>query len=403
MRAELARGTAHGTVSAPPSKSYAHRMMICAALAHGCSRLDGIGSGEDVLATLDCIAAMGVRACRDGERLTVEGGVPQFDEATVFPCRESGSTLRFFIPLSVALGNGAVFTGSTRLLERGIGVYEDVFAQKGISVTQTAQNITVSGRLTAGTFTLAGNVSSQFISGLLFALPLLDGDSCLRILPPVESKRYIDMTVAVLSDFGVTVTETAEHTFWIPGNQRYQPRSLSVEGDWSNAAFLHALNALSGKVEVRGLRADSLQGDACCLSLLSRLDEPQPPVIELSDCPDLGPLLFAMAAAKQGAVFTGTARLRIKESDRGGAMAQELAKFGIAADVEENRVVVHGGTLRTPRQSLDGHNDHRIVMALSVLATLTGAVIDGAEAVRKSYPDFFNDLKHLGLEVHLDE
>ncbi len=403
MKAEIAKGTAHGTVSAPPSKSYAHRMMLCAALAHGCSRLDGIGMGEDVSATLDCIAAMGVQAVRDGDRFTVEGGAPSFDEATVFPCRESGSTLRFFIPLSLVLGNGAVFEGSPRLLERGIGVYEDLFAKKGISVTRTAQKIIVSGKLTAGAFTIAGNVSSQFVSGLLFALPLLDGDSTLRILPPVESKRYIDMTVAVLASFGITVTETAEHTFSIPGNQCYQPRELSVEGDWSNAAFLHALNSFGGRVEVRGLRSDSLQGDACCLSLLRRLEEPQPPVIELSDCPDLGPLLFAVAAAKHGAVFTGTSRLRIKESDRGQAMAQELAKFGIATTVEENRVIVHGGTIRAPRQSPDGHNDHRIVMALSVLATLTGATVEGAEAVRKSYPDFFDDLKRLGLEVHLDE
>lgn len=403
MRAEIARGTAHGTVSAPPSKSYAHRMMLCAALAHGCSQIDGVGSCEDVSATMDCLSAMGVRTVREGNRLIVEDGTFEFCESTVFPCRESGSTLRFFIPLSAVLGNGAVFTGSSRLLERGIGIYEELFAQKGVAVTHTAQGIAVSGKLRAGTFTLAGNVSSQFVSGLLFALPLLEGDSCLRILPPVESKRYIDMTVAVLASFGITVTETAEHTFFVPGNQRYQPRNLSVEGDWSNAAFLHALNAFSEQVEVRGLRADSLQGDACCLALLRRLEEPQPPTIELSDCPDLGPLLFAVAAAKHGAVFTGTARLRIKESDRGQVMAQELAKFGIATTVEENRVIVHGGTLRAPRQPLNGHNDHRIVMALSVLATLTGAVIEGAEAVRKSYPDFFDDLKRLGLEVHLDE
>lgn len=400
---EIARGTAHGTVSAPPSKSYAHRMMLGAALAHGCSRIDGIRPSEDMLATLDCISAMGVPTRLEGDRLTVKGGAPRLCKATVFPCRESGSTLRFLIPLSVVLGDGATFTGSPRLLERGIGIYEELFAQKGVSVTHTAQGIVLSGKLQAGEFTLSGNVSSQFVSGLLFALPLLRGDSMLHILPPVESKRYIDLTVAVLSSFGITVTEVAEHTFLIPGNQHYQPCDLTVEGDWSNAAFLHAFNALSGRVEVQGLRADSIQGDACCLSLLRRLDEPQPPVMELSDCPDLGPLLFAVAAAKQGAVFTGTARLRIKESDRGRAMAQELAKFGIEVEVEENRVLVHGGTLTSPRQSLDGHNDHRIVMALSVLATLTGAVIEGAQAVRKSYPDFFDDLGRLGLEVHINE
>ncbi len=398
MKIEIAKGVARGTVSAPPSKSYAHRMMLCSALAHGKSQIDGIRPSEDMLATLDCIAAMGVRTSLEGDRLTVEGGEYRFTKETVFPCRESGSTLRFFIPLSVALGDGAVFTGTPRLLERGIGIYEELFSQKEIAVTHGPQSIAFSGRLRAGEFTVAGNVSSQFVSGLLFALPLLDGDSVLRILPPVESRQYIDMSVAVLSSFGVTVTETTENTFFVQGNQRYTPRSLAVEGDWSNGAFLHAFNRFSGKVDVQGLLADSLQGDAVCLSLFRRLEEAEP-VIDLSDCPDLGPLLFAMAAAKQGAVFTGTARLRIKESDRGQVMAQELAKLGIAVDVEENRIVVHKGALRAPTQALDGHNDHRIVMALSVLATLTGATIEGAEAVRKSYPQFFHDLRLLGLEV----
>lgn len=399
MKIEIAKGVARGTVTAPPSKSYAHRMMICAALAHGCSQIGGISTSEDMLATLDCLSAMGVRTSIEGDSLTVEGGAPQLTKDTLFPCRESGSTLRFFIPLTVAIGDGAVFTGTPRLLERGIGIYEELFSKKGISVTHTSQGIALSGRLEAGEFTIAGNVSSQFISGLLFALPLLKGNSILRILPPVESRRYIDMTVEVLSSFGITVTGVSENIFSIQGGQIYQPRCLSVEGDWSNGAFLHAFNRLSGSVNVQGLRADSLQGDAICLELFRQLDEDDCPVIDISNCPDLGPILFAMAAAKHGAVFTGTARLRIKESDRGQAMAQELAKLGVTVDVEENRIVVHKGAICAPKQSLNGHNDHRIVMALSVLATLTGATVTGAEAVRKSYPQFFHDLGHLGLEV----
>ncbi len=275
-----------------------------------------------------------------------------------------------------------------------------VLSGKGISFERGPDGLTVAGTLPPGEYAVPGDVSSQFISGLLFALPLLDRDSILRILPPVESRDYIGITLDVLADFGITVTEAAPHTLLIPGRQAYRAHPVTVEGDWSNAAFLYALNEVGGQVRVGGLSPDSRQGDRICLTYFHYLKEADTAAcIDIADCPDLGPVLMAVAAVRQGAVFTGTRRLRIKESDRAQAMAEELNKCGIAVDVAENTVTVHPGRLHTPDCLLHGHNDHRIVMALSVLCSLVGGTIDDAEAVKKSYPDFFTVLKGLGLEV----
>ena len=240
-----------------------------------------------------------------------------------------------------------------------------------------------------------GDVSSQFVTGSLLALPLLPEDSTLRVLPPVESRPYIDITLDIMASFGVTVMERERNFFYIPGGQRYGSRCAAVEGDWSNAAFLLALG---GGVRVSGLRPDSLQGDRVCREMLRRLERPGA-VLDLSACPDLGPVLFAAAAQRCGAVFTGTRRLRIKESDRAAAMAQELAKFGAQVTVEEDRVTVLPCPLHAPNEELEGHNDHRIVMAMAVLCASLGGTIRGAEAVNKSYPDFFRTLWALGLRM----
>ena len=240
-------------------------------------------------------------------------------------------------------------------------------------------------------------MSSQFISGLLLALPLLAADSTLCVLPPVESRPYIDITLDVMRSFSVQVHEWDENCFFIPGQQHYAARVAAVEGDWSNAAFLLALGE---GVTVTGLRAESLQGDRVCRDMLRRLQSPGAQ-LDLTACPDLGPVLFAAAARAHGAVFTGTRRLRIKESDRVAAMAQELAKLGVRVDAEENRVTVHPGGIAAPCEVLDGHNDHRVVMALSVLATSVGGTIRGADAVAKSYPDFFEVLQSLGIRAEI--
>lgn len=396
MKIEIKAGRACGSVNAPASKSFAHRMMICAALARGRSVIYGISESEDMLATLDCITAMGAKCTLENSRLCVDGTGGCFSGTPEFHCRESGSTLRFLLPVALSAGKGGIFTGTPRLMERGIGIYENLFSQKGIKIVKDGK-ISVCGKLTSGEYVLPGNVSSQFVSGLLFALPLLDGNSTVKILPPVESRAYIDITAAVEKQFGVEVTKTEKNVFSIKGNQRFKTVNARVEGDWSNAAFLFALNALGGSVTVNGLNENSLQGDKICIELFKRLEAPDAR-IDVSACPDLAPILFAVAAAKRGAHFTGTARLKIKESDRAAVMTEELAKFGVKSVLGENDVTVFGG-LKAPTRELFGHNDHRIVMALSVLSSITGGVIDGAQAVRKSYPDFFETLSRLGTEV----
>ena len=229
-------------------------------------------------------------------------------------------------------------------------------------------------------------------------LPLLDSDSTITLIPPVESLSYINLTIQALKVFGVEVKWQDEKTLYIKGNQQYTAVDTFVEGDYSNAAFFEALNTLGGNVEVEGLLEHSLQGDRVYKKYFPALLKGTP-TINISDCPDLGPVLFAVAGAKHGGVFTGTRRLRLKECDRAQAMAEELKKFGIAVTVREDSVVVYPHDFHAPEEVLSGHNDHRIVMALSVLSTLTGGEIEGSEAVRKSMPDFFEKLASTGVEV----
>ncbi|MDO5444000.1 MAG: 3-phosphoshikimate 1-carboxyvinyltransferase [Eubacteriales bacterium] len=398
MNVRILPGRACGTIEAPPSKSYAHRLMLCAALAGGESTVSGIAESQDMLATLDCIEALGIPYTRTGNMVTFKGGLRGYPDGTVFPCRESGSTLRFFLPVALAKQGSAVFTGAERLIERGVSIYESLFAEKGIVLTKDTDSIRVCGKLPAGEYTVTGGISSQFVTGLLFALPLLDGDSILRILPPVESRPYIDITLDVLRRFGICVEEREENCFYICGNQHYSNHNAAAEGDWSNAAALLAFNLTGGEVCITGLNENSVQGDRVCAEALKKLKTPEP-LINLSDCPDLGPVLFAAAAICGGARFTGTRRLRIKESDRAAAMAEELRKFGIFAEVHENDVCIRPGTMQAPSDILNSHNDHRIVMALALLCSVTGGEIAGAEAVCKSWPDFFGCLSALGLEV----
>lgn len=398
MKLKISPSRVNGEITAPPSKSYAHRMLISAALGDGESIIHGVSESEDMLATLDCIAALGASYSREGDTIKVCGAQGKVPENAVFSCRESGSTLRFMIPPALT-GARVRFEGTPRLLERGIGIYEALLGQKGISIEKCDGGIEMCGELKSGEYVLRGDVSSQFVSGLMFALPRLEGDSVITLLPPVESRAYIDVTMAVLGKFGVIVEEKETDRFFIKGGQRYLAHEDTVEGDWSNAAALFAFNSLGNSLKVGGLDYDSIQGDKACLEYLKRLDEPGA-VLDISNCPDLGPVLFAAAAAKgHGAHFTGTRRLRIKESDRAAVSAEELAHFGARLTVGDNSVTVMPGAIYAPTVELSSHNDHRMVMALTLLLSRFGGTIDGAEAVRKSYPNFFEELEKLGLEV----
>lgn len=399
MRIKINKGTACGIINAPPSKSMAHRLLICAAMCDGESTVRGISSCEDVLATLDCLGALGVEYKRVGDDVTVYGKDPKaMRPSEPLKCRESGSTLRFMIPIAMRSEQTAIFYGAKSLMSRPMSIYEDLCRERALTYISDGDSIVVKGPLNGGEFTLPGNVSSQFISGLLFALPTASEDSIIRILPPIESRSYIDLTIDALSIFGVSAEWQDEHTIFIRGNQKYTPSDVSVEGDYSGAAFPEALALFGGEVTVNGLRPDSIQGDRVYKKYYDMLVRGVP-TIHIGDCPDLGPVLFAIAAAKNGGIFTGTRRLKIKESDRAAAMAEELKKFGTSVSVYDDTVVIYPAEFHAPTEALYGHNDHRIVMALSILLTLTGGIIDGAEAVSKSYPAFFENLATLGIDA----
>ena len=319
MTVDIRPGRAKGVTAAPPSKSMAHRLLICAGLSDGVSHIRDVELSEDIAATIDCLRALGAVCQVDGSTVTVRGADPRKADPTApLCCRESGSTLRFFIPLALLCGKAVTFTGTEKLLSRPLGVYQNLCDDNGFSFCQDKAQLCVRGGAFQGEFTLPGDVSSQFITGLLLALPLCQGDSVIRILPPVESRSYIQLTLQALKSFGVTATWLDENTLSIPGNQRYCPRDLAVEGDWSGAAFFYGMNALGADITVTGVDPDSLQGDKVCIAHMDALCAGCPE-IDISDCPDLGPILFAVAAAKNGAKFTGTRRLKIKESDRAEA------------------------------------------------------------------------------------
>lgn len=398
MNVKIYPGKAKGEVIVPPSKSMAHRALICAALQHGMCRVRGVSDCDDVEATLASLHALGVRTERHGTDLDVRGvGVPT-GATQALPCAESGSTLRFLIPLAMLCGKPVRLTGAKPLLCRPLSVYEDLARERTLRFERDAQGVTVQGPLRGGTFSVPGNISSQFISGLLFALPLADEDSTIRITTALESRPYIDLTLKSLAQFGVQARWTDEHTLFIPGRQSYRASEVTVEGDDSAAAFPDALNLFGGDVKVLGVSPDSIQGDRVYRKYFPLLMRGIP-TLYIGDCPDLAPILFAVAAARHGGVFGGTSRLRIKESDRATVMAQELEKFGTNVQVHEDTVVVYPTSFTAPQVPLCGHGDHRIVMALSILLTLTGGIIEGAEAVSKSYPAFFEDLERLGIRV----
>lgn len=409
-----------GVLAAPPSKSMAHRAVLCAALADGESRLTGLAHSQDIDATLAAAAALGAQVEAGEGWARIAGAAPLQAPAAPVDCCESGSTLRFLIPLAALTGRPVAFTGRGRLMQRPQSVYQELFASQGLRFEQEGDTLTVAGPLRPGCFSLAGDVSSQFISGLLFALPLLDGDSRLRLKPPVESRSYIEMTRAAQSRFGVASAWLDEYTLAVPGGQAYRPRDMAIEGDWSQAAFPAALGVLAGDVTVTGLEPGTLQGDAVILDILRRCGGRAEAVpggvrfqksalhgtkIDLADCPDLGPILMALGLLCEGeTVIANAGRLRLKESDRIAAMEQELRKLGGQIESDGGTVTIRRSALHAPAGPLWGHNDHRVVMSLTVLAAAAGlpVQIDGAEAVAKSWPGFFAAVRQLGVEVQTD-
>ena len=395
-----------GTVTPPPSKSQAHRLLIAATLGTGVSTVRGVAMSQDVEATLRCLTALGghwketapgtLEITGIGGRRCTGEDLPRLD------CGESGSTLRFLIPIALAVAGGGVFTGHGRLMERPQGPYFDLFREKGISFEQRDGVLTVRGKLTPGEYRLPGNVSSQFFTGLLFALPLLEGPSTIVPTTAVESWDYICMTLDALAGAGVAVPEPRRGGAFSISPHPYCSFDRCVEADWSQAGFWYAAIALGSQVELEGLNAFSVQGDMAVVPNFLRLTHPGDLDIDVSGIPDLLPPLAVMAAVRSGTTrFVNAARLRMKESDRLSTVYAMLEALGGTCQEGPDSLSVTGGTLTGG--TVDGANDHRIVMAAAIAATACAGPVTilGAECVKKSYPDFWEVYKNLGGEVHV--
>lgn len=389
-------------MTAPPSKSMGHRLLVSAGLSQEKSVIHGVAPSEDMYATMDCLRALGAKIEYENGTATLVGIDPRsVPDGAVLHCRECGSTLRFFVPIALLSGRRITFCGSEKLFSRPMSVYEDLCRERGFEYSLSHDSLTVCGKLSGGTYLVRGDISSQFISGLLFALPLCESESRIELTTPLQSRPYVDMTISALRFFGVYAGSSDENTIEIKGGQSYRGRECTVEGDYSNAAFFDALNFVGADVKQSGLDPDSLQGDRVYREYFEKIAVGGA-ALDLSDCPDLGPVCMALAAETGGADFVGTARLRIKESDRCESMARELEKFGCKCEIYEDSMKILPSRLHAPTEILSSHNDHRIAMALSVLACKYGGVIEGAEAVNKSLPDFFGRLEKLGIKVEYD-
>ena len=417
----IAPGRLSGTVAAPPSKSAAHRGLILAAMCPGASTLAPVDLSDDVSATLGGIAALGARCQRNKGEVRVVGAQLPPDTLPLVDCRESGSTLRFLLPAALVLAGGAHFVGRGRLGQRPMKPYEDICRRQGIAY-QAGQggglDLRVEGRLRAGEFVLPGDVSSQFVSGLLMALPRLPGDSLIRLTGKVESLGYIRQTLQAMRAFALEVEVRDDRTYVVPGGQRYRPADFPVEGDYSQAAVFLCAGALGSSLWVSGLADSSAQGDQAVLDHLMRMGAgvsrgPQGlrvlagPLsgveIDGSQCPDIVPILALVCALAKGeSRILGAARLRLKESDRLSATCQELNRLGGRVQETRDGLIIQGV------QSLEGgvtcscHGDHRIAMLLAVAALRARrpVTLDGVECLSKSYPGFLKDFQMLGGEVH---
>ncbi len=405
-----------GSIKAIPSKSQAHRLLICAALCKKPTRLIIDSLSEDIEATMGCLKAIGVEIQREGNCFTV---IPpeKYTLSPTLDCGESGSTLRFMLPVVCALCGKADFDGHGRLPLRPMTQLVDEMEKHGVSFSSKKLPFSTSGNMCGGDFTLPGNISSQYITGLLLALPLLEQSSRITITTRLESSAYVDITLDALSMFGVKAQKNA-NSYIIEKDCRYiSPESLTVEGDWSNAAFFIALGTLCGGISVTGLNTASVQGDKNIISHLKKMgaefeirgDEIIPQkcslhgcVIDISETPDLLPILAVVAAFAQGQTrFVNGERLRLKESDRLKTTCAMLNSLGGVCEETADGLTIEGKTLTGG--TVDGANDHRIVMAAAIAAFLCkgDVTITGAQAVNKSYPDFFEDYNKLGGKANV--
>lgn len=408
----------NGTVNVPPSKSDVHRAIICAAMANGVSRISPVALSNDIKATIGCIKALGADAVLENNVLTVDGTNMYKNKTALLDCGESGSTLRFFIPIA-AVGNiNATFVGKGKLPQRPIGIFTEALPKAGtVCKTEGGLPLEIKGQLKSGIFEIPGNVSSQFITGLLLALPILEGDSEIVLTSPLESVGYIAMTIRTMKQFGVNI-DTTENGWHIKGGQSYKTCDYTTDGDWSQAAFFMVLGAVSGKVTVKGVAKDSTQGDKKCAEILARfgakvtqLDnevtvekgELKAITIDASQIPDLVPVLSVCAAFAEGTTkIINAERLRIKECDRLKATAELLNNLGgKVKELSDGLEITGVSSLKGG--NVNGYNDHRIVMSAAVCAARSDEDITAtfAMSINKSYPDFYIDYNSIGGKANV--
>ncbi|WP_195468371.1 3-phosphoshikimate 1-carboxyvinyltransferase [Clostridium sp. D43t1_170807_H7] len=413
-----------GEVKIPPSKSMAHRAIICAALSDGLCIIENIDYSDDIIATIDAMNSLGAKIVKHKDHIKVigvYGSDEKAQETRVIDCNESGSTLRFLVPISLLFRGSSKFIGRGNLGKRPLTTYYNIFEKQGIkySYEEDNLNLVINGELKPGTFEVEGNVSSQFITGLLFTLPLLKEDSKIIITTEMESRGYIDLTLRAMSDFGIEIINNNYREFIIKGNQKYNARNYRVEGDYSQAAFFLCADSLGNDVLCKDLDLNSLQGDKEVIDILERMNvvfnandigvkgttngELASTVIDGSQCPDIIPVLTSVAALTKGTTeIINAGRLRIKECDRLAAVTSELNKLGAKIIEKEDGLVVTGVEKLQGGVDVWSHKDHRIAMTLAIASTRCEEpiVIKDYECIAKSYPNFFEDFKTLGGDVH---
>ena len=413
-----------GEVKIPPSKSMAHRAVICAALGDGISRVTNIDYSDDIIATIDAMSSLGAKIKREENYLEVYGiksldleSKEQLNTERIIDCNESGSTLRFLVPIAALFNGVNRFVGRGNLGKRPLDTYYNIFDEQGIkySYKEGILDLKTEGKLKSGEFKVKGNISSQFITGLLFTLPLLDGDSKIIITTEMESKGYIDLTLSAMRDFGIEIINNNYEEFIIKGNQSYKSREYRVEGDYSQAAFFLCADALMNSVVVNDLKLDSLQGDKEVIDILERMgvnftnknlgligevnDGLKATIIDGSQCPDIIPVVSLVAALSEGTTeIINAGRLRIKECDRLSAVTSELNKLGAKITEKEDGLIIKGVTGLRGGVEVWSHKDHRIAMMLAIASTVCDLpiIIKDYECVSKSYPEFWEDFKNLG-------
>lgn len=413
LQAVITPSILKGEVTIPPSKSDVHRAIICAALSMGKCRVSPVVLSNDIKATIACINSLGAKTQLEGDVLTVDATDMFKNKTAVLDCGESGSTLRFFVPVAAMDGVETEFVGHGSLLSRPIGIFKDILPPKCVECETTGVlPLKIKGKLQSGKFEIPGNISSQFITGLLFALPLLEGDSDIVLTSPIESIGYINMTIYTMSKFGVQI-ETTDYGWHIKGNQHYSPSNYTTDGDWSQAAFFMCSGAINAETTVKGVNINSTQGDKEIAEILKRfgadvqIEENSVTVkpndlkgieIDARQIPDLVPILAVTAAFAKGTTkITNAERLRIKESDRLASISNALNKLG-AKVVEKPDGLIIEGVDSLSGGTVEGCNDHRIVMAMSIAAekATDKVIITDPLSINKSYPSFFEDYNKLG-------